>query len=318
MNKSRLKACLFTGIVTVLSALPMDGYAQQHDCQGTSCAQSHDCPMTSCAQPQYQVAACDWMMLKRQKLGEFQLAKDIKADGVEVDMGPLGQRVLFDNKLRDPQFQQLFRHTADSLGIQVPSIAMSGFFAQSFLKRENYKDLVQDCLNTMDVMGARVAFLPLGGSGHEWKEPGEAHSEMVRRLHEVGEMARQAGKTIAIRTQLDSRANINLLKEVDSEGIQIYYNLQDAVDQGLDACEELKELGAIRIAQIHASLTDSVTLDKDPRIDLHKVRQTLDEMKWSGWLVVERSRNTQDVRNVRGNFGTNVAYLKEVFQTGKK
>ena len=74
----------------------------------------------------------------------------------------------------------------------------------------------------------------------------------------------------------------------------------------------------MRIAQIHASLTDSVTLDKDPRIDLHKVRQTLDEMKWSGWLVVERSRNTQDVRNVRGNFGTNVAYLKEVFQTGKK
>lgn len=318
MNKSRLKACLFSGIVTALSALPVDGYAQLHDCQGTSCAQSHDCPMTSCAQPQYQVAACDWMMLKRQKLGEFQLAKDIKADGVEVDMGPLGQRVLFDNKLRDPQFQQLFRHTADSLGIQVPSIAMSGFFAQSFLKRENYKDLVQDCLNTMDVMGARVAFLPLGGSGHEWKEPGEAHGEMVRRLHEVGEMARQAGKTIAIRTQLDSRANINLLKEVDSEGIQIYYNLQDAVDQGLDPCKELKELGAMRIAQIHASLTDSVTLDKDPRIDLHKVRQTLDEMKWSGWLVVERSRNTQDVRNVRGNFGTNVAYLKEVFQTGKK
>ncbi len=307
MNKSRLKACLLTGIVTVLSALPVDG-----------CAQPHECPGTSCAQPQYQVAACDWMMLKRQKLGEFQLAKDIKADGVEVDMGPLGQRVLFDNKLRDPQFQQLFRHTADSLGIQVPSIAMSGFFAQSFLKRENYRDLVQDCLNTMDVMGAQVEFLPLGGSGHEWKEPGEAHSEMVRRLHEVGEMARQAGKTIAIRTQLDTRANINLLKEVDSEGIKIYYNLQDAVDQGLDPCKELKELGATRIAQIHASLTDSVTLDKDPRIDLHKVRQTLDEMKWSGWLVVERSRNTQDVRNVRGNFGTNVAYLKEVFQTGKK
>ena len=32
-----------------------------------------------------------------------------------------------------------------------------------------------------------------------------------------------------------------------------------------------------------------------------------------GWLVVERSRNAKDVRNVRGNFGDNVAYLKEVF-----
>ena len=190
---------------------------------------------------------------------------------------------------------------------------MSGFFAQSFLKRENYKDLIDDCLKTMDVMGAKIAFLPLGGSGHEWKQPGEAHNEMVRRLHEAGQMALAAGKVIAIRTQLDARANINLLREVDSKGIKIYYNLQDAVDQGLDPSKEMKLLGRDRIAQIHASLTDSVTLDKDPRINLRKVRKTLDKMKWMGWLVVERSRNAKDVRNVRGNFGTNVAYLKEIF-----
>jgi hypothetical protein len=46
---------------------------------------------------------------------------------------------------------------------------------------------------------------------------------------------------------------------------------------------------------------------------MHKIKKTLDKMKWSGWLVVERSRNAKDVRNVRGNFGTNVAYLKEIF-----
>ena len=294
MSELRLRRCLLVGIIVVLVALPLGMCAQQ--------------------QQQYRVAACDWMMLKRQKLGEFQLAKDINADGVEVDMGPLGKRVLFDNKLREPAFQQLFRRTADSLGIAVPSIAMSGFFAQSFLERENYKDLIVDCLNTMDVMGAQVAFLPLGGSGNDWKQPGEARQEMVRRLHEVGEMALARDKVIAIRTQQDARASLVLLKEVNSKGIKIYYNLQDAVDQGLCPCKELKTLGAENIAQIHASLTDSVTLDKDPRIDLHKVKKTLDKMKWSGWLVVERSRNAQDVRNVRGNFGTNVAYLKEIFQ----
>ena len=40
----------------------------------------------------------------------------------------------------------------------------------------------------------------------------------------------------------------------------------------------------------------------------------LDRMGWSGWLVVERSRDTTEVRNVRKNFGTNIRYLKEVFQ----
>ena len=82
----------------------------------------------------------------------------------------------------------------------------------------------------------------------------------------------------------------------------------------LDPSKELKLLGSKRVAQIHASLTDSVTLDKDPRIDMRKVKKTLDKMKWKGWLVVERSRNAKDVRNVRGNFGTNVAYLKEIFK----
>lgn len=300
MSELPSKRCLLAGAIVVwlvMVMLPLGMHAQQADKQ------------------QYRIAACDWMMLKRQKLGEFQLAKDIGADGVEVDMGPLGQRVLFDNKLREAHFQQLFRHTADSLGIAVPSMAMSGFFAQSFLKRENYKNLIVDCLNAMDVMGAQVAFLPLGGSGDEWQEAGEARQEMVRRLHEVGEMALSRGKTIAIRTQQDARADLSLLKEVNSEGIKIYYNLQDAVDQGRCVAKELKRLGRKNIAQIHASLTDSVTLDKDSRIDLRKVKRTLDKMKWRGWLVVERSRNAQDVRNVKGNFGTNVAYLKEIFQS---
>jgi hypothetical protein len=47
-----------------------------------------------------------------------------------------------------------------------------------------------------------------------------------------------------------------------------------------------------------------------------KVRATLDEMGWRGWLVLERSRDARDSGNVRKNFGANAAYLKRVFQAG--
>lgn len=33
-------------------------------------------------QPRYQVGVCDWMILKRQKLGQFDLARQLDADGV--------------------------------------------------------------------------------------------------------------------------------------------------------------------------------------------------------------------------------------------
>lgn len=297
MDISTFRTSLVVALFVILTAWPNGLLAQQ------------------VSTPRYRVAACDWMMLKRQKIGEFQLARDIGADGVEMDMGPLGKRPMFDNKLREEHFRQLFHHTADSLGILVPSVAMSGFFAQSFLKRYNYVELIDDCLQSMEVMGAAVAFLPLGGSGSEWQRPGsDEWQQMVTRLRTIGEHAVKANKVIAIRTGLDAKMTLRLLKDIGSEGIKVYYNLQDAVDQHLDPCRELKTLGAKNIAQIHASLTDSVTLDRDPRIDLHLVRRTLDKMKWSGWLVVERSRDAQDVKNVRGNYSTNVAYLKRVFQ----
>ena len=269
-------------------------------------------PVTGVCQQNFRIAACDWMMLKRQKLGEFQLAKDIHADGIEMDMGPLGSRPQFDNKLRDPHFQELFPRTADSLGIEVPSVAMSGFFAQSLLKRENYKELVQDCLNTMKHMKSQVAFLPLGGCGKEWVTDPVLRAELIHRLHTIGEMAKREGKVIGIRTGLDAKESKRMLKEIHSDGIKIYYNLQDAVDSHRDVCKELKVLGKDRICQIHASLTDSVTLDKDPRINMRQVVKTLNQIGWRGWLVVERSRDASRVRDVRYNYGTNINYLREI------
>ena len=47
---------------------------------------------------------------------------------------------------------------------------------------------------------------------------------------------------------------------------------------------------------------------------MNKVKETLDKMGWSGWLVVERSRDKNDPRNVKKNFGMNISYLKQIFQ----
>lgn len=262
----------------------------------------------------YKIAACDWMMLKRQKLGAFQLMKELGGDGVEMDMGGLGKRDTFDNKFHQPHFQKLFKETAQKCNIEVPSVAMSGFFGQSFLTHHNYKVLVQDCLNTMKVMGAKIGFLPLGGIKEDWTVSGEARRQLVDRLHVAGEMAAAEGLVIGIRTPLDAKGDIKLLKEIDSEGIKIYYSFQNALDNGRDLCKELKRLGKKRICQIHCTDTDGVTLPYNTRLDMKAVKNTLDKMGWSGWLVIERSRNKDEVRNVEKNFGTNVRYLKEIFQ----
>ncbi len=262
----------------------------------------------------YSVAACDWMMLKRQKLGEFKLAREIGADGVEMDVGGLGVRDTFDNKFHQPHFRKLFRETADSLGIRVPSVAMSGFFGQSFIEKKTYSELIDDCLSTMEAMGAKVAFLPLGGIKEDWTVKGPARTELVRRLRESGDKAAAKGMVIGIRVPLPAKEAKKFLKEVNSDGVRIYFNLQDVLDADRDPVKELKTLGKNNICQIHLSNTDGFNLQDDPEVDLPAIRKTLDKMGWSGWLVVERSRDKNHVRDTKRNFGNNVRYIKKVFQ----
>lgn len=271
-------------------------------------------PESVLAQQRYQIGVCDWMVLKRQKLGEFKLAKELRCDGIEMDMGGLGNRNSFDNKMRDPKMVRLFKHTADSFGIKVGAVAMSGFYGQSFAKKESWRWLIQDCLNTMNAMGAKVAFLPLGGCGNNWTDSLQLRRQIVWRLHEIGEMAKARGMVIGIDTPLDAESNIKLLDEINSDGIKIFYKFQTAIENKRDIAKEIKTLGKDLICAIHASNTDGVWLRNDKAVKMKKIKKALDKAGWSGWLFVERSRDVNQVRNVKKNYGENVKYLKEIMQ----
>lgn len=261
----------------------------------------------------YKVGVCDWMILKRQKLSAFQLAKDINADGIELDMGGLGNRETFDSKLGDAAEREKFLNRSDSLGVQISSIAMSGFYAQSFAKRLTFKKMVNDCIETMKNMNVQIAYLPLGTKGDLVKNP-ELRPAIVERLQWAGDQVGKIGGVIAIETSLDATEEKKLLEEIGNRNIKISFNFANAVDNGRDISKELKILGRDNIAQIHASTTDRVWLENDTDLDLPKIKKTLDDMYWKGWLLVERSRDTTMVRDVRANYGANVAHLKKIFK----
>ncbi|MDF7816411.1 TIM barrel protein [Runella sp. MFBS21] len=261
----------------------------------------------------YKIAVVDLMILKRQKLGAFQLTKDIGADGLEIDMGGLGNRETFDNQLSIPEIRQQFLNKAKELNLEICSLAMTGFYAQSFATRPTYERMVQDCIDTMKAMNVKIAFLPLGVQGDLVKNP-ELRPAIVQRLKVVGKMAQKAGVIIGIETSLDAQGEVALLKEIGSKHIQIYFNFSNPLKAGRDLVNELKILGKRRICQIHCTDEDGVWLEHNTRLDLQKVKQTLDEIKWTGWLVIERSRDAKEPHNVKKNFEANTTYLKSIFQ----
>ena len=263
--------------------------------------------------PRYHIAVCDWMILKRQKLGAFQLAKDIGADGVEVDMGSLGQRDTFENQLTNAVLRQQFLNKAHDLGLGIPSLAMSGFYGQSFAERPTVPRMVQDCVDLMKQMNVKIAFLPLGVKCDLTKFPG-LRPVIVERLKAAGKQAEAAGVVIGVETSLSAADEVKLLDEIGSPAIKSYFNFANAIQNGRDLTSELRTLGKERLCQIHCTDEDGAWLQNDPKIDMPKVKQTLDDLGWSGWLVIERSRDAKDPRNVKWNFSANAAYLQSVFQ----
>lgn len=261
----------------------------------------------------YKIAVVDLMILKRQKLSAFDLVHELGADGLEVDMGGLGNRETFDSKLNDPAMQRQFLEKARERNLEICSLAMTGFYAQSFAKRPTYQRMLADCINTMKAMNVKVAFLPLGIQGDLVKNP-ELRPAIVERLKVAGKMAERAGVIIGIETSLDAKGEVQLLKDIGSKAIQIYFNFSNPLKAGRDLYKELRILGRKRICQIHCTDEDGVWLQNNTRLDMHKVKETLDDMRWRGWLVIERSRDQTDPTNVRKNFGANTAYMKSVFQ----
>ncbi len=277
-------------------------------------------PHPSCKTPaaatgggRYKVAVCDWMILKRQKPGAIGLAHEIGADGVEVDMGSLGKRPTFENSLEEPAVRLLYDSLLRHYGVEISSLAMSGFYAQSFATREGVDRMVGDCIRTMNQMGVGVAFLPLGVEGDLLTYP-ERRDSIVGRLRRAGAMAEKAGVVIGIETSLDAAGELALLREIGSSAVRIYFNFANALEGGRDLCRELEILGKENICQIHCTDKDGVWLENNPRLSLPAVKKTLDRMGWSGWLVLERSRDASDPRNVVRNFGANAAYVKSVFR----
>lgn len=262
---------------------------------------------------QYKIAVIDLMILKRQKISALPLAKEIGADGLEIDMGGLGDRETFDNKLAEPKVRQEYLDKARELNLEICSLAMTGFYAQSFAKRPTYQKMIQDCLDTAKAMNVKVVFLPLGVQGDLVKNP-ELREPIIERLKVAGKMASKAGIVIGIETALDATGELQLLKDIGSKNIKSYFNFSNAIKNGRDLHHELRVLGRKNIIQIHATNEDGVWLQNDPKIDLKKVKATLDDMNWSGWLVVERSRDASQPTNVKYNFSANTSYLKSVFQ----
>jgi L-ribulose-5-phosphate 3-epimerase len=257
----------------------------------------------------YKISAADWMMLKRQTPGALDRAHDAGLDGVEIDMGPLGKRPDFENKLVDATFLHDYLDKARGYNLEISSLAMSAFYGQSFGKHPKADQFLATWIELMPKLGTKVGFLPIIKFDND-----EMRTMTVAHLKTAAPAAEKAGVILGLSTPLTVDEDKKLLDDIGSPAVRIAYNVGEATDAGRDVYAELKSLGKDRISEVIPTLSDGVLLQDDKRLDVPRLKGVLDAMGWSGWLVLQRSRDAKRARDVKYNFGSNGAYLKSIFQ----
>ena len=185
----------------------------------------------------------------------------------------------------DPAMRKQFLDAARQNHLEICSLAMSAFYAQSFGERPTVPQMLGDCIETMKAMGVKVAFLPLGVRGDLVKYP-QLRPAIIERLKSIAPAAEKAGVVIGLETasrrsergQVARRDCVRPRSESTSisktpcraNGICTRNYVRSA------RIEFVRFIAPIRMAY-YFKITRASTWPK--------VKRTLDEMNWSGWLV---------------------------------
>ena len=257
-------------------------------------------------QQPFKIGACDWSIRHRQDLAALEVANQIGLEGVQVTFGEGGEEY----DLRKPEVRRAYQETGKRLGVEIASLAMGILNRRPFASDPDAERWVAECIEVMPKLGQRVVLLAFFSKGDLKDKPLEQR-EVVRRLKRLAPQAERAGVVLGIESTLNADEHLRILDAVGSPAVEVYYDTANMHYAGYDVYREIRQIGRERICEIHTKERDCL-LGRGP-IDFPRVKAALDEIGWTGWLVIEGA--TIKGRSVEECYRQNQKYLRSVFPT---
>jgi len=230
-------------------------------------------------QRRFKIGACDWSIGKMGSTESFAVAKEIGLDGVQVSLGTAAD----DMKLRKPEVQEAFKQASAKAGVAVASLAIGELNNIPYKSDPRTIPWVNDSAAACRAMGAKVVLLAFFGNG-DLRGDKDGKAEVVRRLKEAARKAEEAGVILGIESWLSAEEHVEIIDQVGSKAVQVYYDVCNSNDRGYDIYKEIRMLGP-RICEFHAK-ENGALLGKG-KVDFQKVREAMDDIRYSGWVQIE-------------------------------
>ncbi len=229
----------------------------------------------------FKIGACDWNLRHRANPASFEVAKEMGLDGVQISMGVLGGA-----NTTDPEVRRRYREATARTGLEIASLAI-GEMNQIPLKSDpQAAEWLAQSIGVCKDLGLGIVMPACFGKGDLDMRNTTEIDHLVGVLKDVSPAAEKAGVVIGLENYLSASDNLRLIDRVGSPAMSVYYDVGNSTDKGYDILAEIRELGGKGVlCQLHAK--DGRHRLGEGRIDFRKVREALDDVDYSGWIVIE-------------------------------
>jgi sugar phosphate isomerase/epimerase len=230
----------------------------------------------------YKVGICDWNVRGSMAHPDsFAVAKELGFQGVEVSYTLEGKFTLRNSK----ENRQLYKDAAKKANMEFSSLAMGLLNGRPFAREADAEDWVSDCMDAMHDLEVDRVLMAFFSEGNLVDKP-EDQKSTIEKLKRLAPQAEKLGKTLALETYLNAEDHLRIIDAVGSDAVKVYYDIQNSANMGYDIFKEMEMLGKKKlIVQVH--LKDDHKRLENSTLDLNRVRKTLEEIEYYGWLVVE-------------------------------
>ena len=252
------------------------------------------------------ISACDWSLGKSGSLEAFDVAREIGLDGVQVSMGTLQDNL----KLRDTNLQKAYLKKSRETGVKISSLAIGELNNVPYKSDPLTIEWVSASIDAAANLGVTVILLAFFERG-DLRNDVEGKAEVVRRLKAIAPKAERMGITLGIESYLSAPELSEMIRQIGSKNIKVYYDFRNSADAGYDVIQELDFLGSQAICELH--MKENGFLLGEGTLDWSGIAQKLKSINYygDGWMQIEWAK--PESISVVDAYKHNLNFLRNLF-----
>jgi L-ribulose-5-phosphate 3-epimerase len=263
-------------------------------------------PITGIGKKRFYIGACDWSLGKSADPGVFEIAGKIGLDGVMVNIGSEKD----DLHLRQKDMQQQYIRASKKTGVKISSIAIGELNNVPYKSDPRTEQWVWDSVDVAKNLNVPVVLLAFF-SKNDLRNDDAGKKEVISRLKRVAPHAEKNGIILGIESYLNADEHKDIIEQVGSKNIKVYYDFRNTADAGFDTVKEFKRLGRDMICELH--MKENGFLLGQGTLDWDLIGNALYDTNYygDGWMQIEWAQ--PDGADIVQSYKHNLQFLKNIF-----